>query len=183
MRLFTGIDLPESVIANLSRLIDRLRPAADARWSAPANLHITTKFIGAWPEERLEELKRALTALPEYAAIPITVEKLGFFPNARSPRVFWAGIAGGPELQRLARDTDAALAKLGVIPEQRAFSPHLTLARIPDPPVSGLLDAIQQVTGTDFGSFEADRFHLYLSKPGPKGPVYTKLAEFPFRKV
>lgn len=183
MRLFTGIDLPESVTARLSRLMDLLRPAADVRWSTPASLHITTKFIGAWPGERLEELERALAGLPGCAAIPISVEKLGFFPNARSPRVFWAGIASGPELQRLARDTDAALARLGVIPEQRAFSPHLTLARIPNPPVDGLLDAIRQVTDTDFGSFEADRFHLYLSKPGPKGSVYTKLAEFPFRKV
>ena len=62
MRLFTGLDLPAEVVGNLEELLQQLRPTARIQWSPPANLHITTKFIGEWPEERLEELKAALRA-------------------------------------------------------------------------------------------------------------------------
>src|ERR1035441_4957883 len=92
MRLFTGLDLPEDVVANLERLLAKLRPAARIGWSAPANLHITTKFIGEWPDERLEELKQALVSVEARAAIDVAVRKVGFFPNARAPRVFWCGV-------------------------------------------------------------------------------------------
>src|SRR5436190_340124 len=96
-------------------------------------MHITTKFIGEWPEERLGELTGALAALSARAPIPIAIRNLGFFPNPHSPRVFWAGIEAPAELANLAGATDLALAALGVASEQRAFAPHLTLARIKEP--------------------------------------------------
>ena len=64
MRLFTGLDLGCDASENLRVLIERLRPAARIQWSPPEKLHVTTKFIGEWPEGRLEELKTALAALP-----------------------------------------------------------------------------------------------------------------------
>ena len=126
MRLFTGLDLPGEVVRNLDALVARLKPAARIQWSPPANLHVTTKFIGEWPEERLAELKSVLAALPERPPIQIAVSKVGFFPNTRAPRMFWCGI-DAPGLEALAADTDAATASLGVARENRAFSPHLTL--------------------------------------------------------
>src|SRR5258707_11124136 len=114
MRLFTGIDLPEDVLARIAALLERLQPTAKARWSPPANLHITTKFIGEWPEERLAEMNEALRRLPDYSRIPIAIQKLVFFPNERSPRIFFAGVSAGPALEQLARDTDSAVASLGV---------------------------------------------------------------------
>ncbi len=178
MRLFTAIDLPEDVIGSLERLLARLKPAARIKWSPPSNLHITTKFIGEWPEERLEELRDALGSLPAHPAIPIAVRQLGFFPNPRSPRVFWAGIEASPDLAALARETDAALAALGIEAEKRAFSPHLTLARIKEPvPLGRLHEAIAGLPSLDFGSFVADRFYLYQSRLHPAGSVYTKLSE------
>src|SRR5437764_2020465 len=92
MRLFAGLELPDEVVANLERLLDRLRPTARLHWSPPANLHITTKFIGAWPPERLTELREALGGLPPHHPIEVLVRHLGFFPNPHSPRVFWCGI-------------------------------------------------------------------------------------------
>src|SRR6516164_10452374 len=92
MRLFAGLDLPAEVVGNLERLLDELRPAAKIAWSPPANLHITTKFIGEWPEARLEELTTALTCMPARAPISVEVRRVGFFPNPHSPRVFWCGI-------------------------------------------------------------------------------------------
>src|SRR6202035_5131486 len=92
MRLFTGLDLPEEVVRNLEALLARLGPAARIHWSAPANPHITTKFIGAWPDERLADLTAALSRIPFKAAIPVHIRKLGFYPNPHAPRILWCGI-------------------------------------------------------------------------------------------
>src|SRR5262245_12572159 len=129
MRLFTALDLPDAIVRELERLVERLRPTARIHWSLPANMHITTKFIGEWPDARLEEVRQALAGMPPAGPIPVAVRGLGFFPNPRSPRVFWCGIEA-PELGALAANTESALAGIGVPREDRAFSPHLTLARI-----------------------------------------------------
>lgn len=182
MRLFVAIDLPPEVIANLEVLLARLKPAAHINWSPIENLHVTTKFIGEWPEDRLPELTAALQALPTRAAITIAIEKLGFFPNPHAPRVFWAGVHAAEPLAQLARETEDALAALGIAKEQRPYSPHLTLARIKTPGKQpALLHAVAALPSLDFGRFTADRFSLYRSKTAPTGSVYTQLAEFPFK--
>ena len=182
MRLFVGLDLPAEVVRNLERLLDELRPTAKIQWSPPANLHVTTKFIGEWPEERLSELRDALAALPSRTTIPVHIRQVGFFPNPHSPRVFWCGIEA-PGLQELAADTDRATSRLGIESEKRAFSPHLTLARIKERvDLQPLREQIAALPSLDFGSFPASSFFLYRSKPGPKGSVYTKLAEFSLTK-
>ncbi|HUS05782.1 MAG TPA: RNA 2',3'-cyclic phosphodiesterase [Bryobacteraceae bacterium] len=179
MRLFTGIALPAEIIENLSRLLDHLRPAAHLSWSAPYNLHVTTKFIGDWPDERLGELVDLLRTLPAGQPIDIRLHGLGWFPNPHLPRVLWAGIQAGDGLPRLASATDAALATLGIAAEIRPFSPHLTLARIKDAaPLAKLRQTIAELASVDFGSFTASHFLLYRSTPGPAGSIYTQLAEF-----
>lgn len=181
MRLFTGLDLPDEVAGNLEKLLERLRPKAHIQWSPPANLHITTKFIGEWPEERLEELKRKLAGLPERAPIAIRIHNLGFFPNPHSPRVFGCGIEA-PGLSELAADTDRATAALGIESEKRTFSPHLTLARIKERiDLQPLREAIAALPGLEFGSFDAASFFLYRSQMQRGGSVYTKLSEFPLK--
>jgi 2'-5' RNA ligase len=180
MRLFTAIDVPPDVLASVVALLERLKPTARIKWSPASNMHITTKFIGEWPEQRLAELTDALAALPPRPPIPIAIRNLGFFPNPHSPRVFWAGIEAPPELAQLAGDTDRATVTLGIASEDRAFAPHLTLARIKEPvPLQKLRQEIAAVESLDFGSFTADRFCLYQSRMQKAGSVYTKLSEFP----
>lgn len=175
MRLFTGIDLPPEVQSRLKVLLDRLRPTARIAWSPAKNMHITTKFIGEWPEARLDEMKSALGNIRAVGAFNIAVRGLGWFPNPRSPRVFWAGIEAGSELQSLARETEEAAAALGVAKENRKFSPHLTLARIRERvPLEALRRTIEELPSVEFGSFRVSSFYLYLSAGGK----YTKLAEF-----
>jgi RNA 2',3'-cyclic 3'-phosphodiesterase len=182
MRLFTGLDLPGDLVANLEELLRRLKPAARIHWSPPANLHVTTKFIGEWPEARLGELKAALAALPGRHVIPVRIRRVGFYPNPHSPRIFWCGIEA-TGLSELAADTDSATAALGVRREDRPFSPHLTLARIKERvELQPLREAIAALASLEFGSFEAARFYLYQSTLRPTGSVYTKLAEFPLTK-
>jgi len=179
IRLFVALDLPPDVIHSLEKLLAALRPTARLAWSPLANLHITTKFIGWWPEERLEDVKTALAGVPGPGPLAIGIRGLGFFPNPRAPRVFWCGIEA-TGLDRLAADTDRATAALGVESENRPFSPHLTLARIKERiDMRPLNDAIAALSSLDFGRYEARSFFLYRSQPGPKGSIYTKLAEFP----
>jgi RNA 2',3'-cyclic 3'-phosphodiesterase len=182
MRLFVGLDLPGDVVRNLEKLLERLRPAARIQWSPPANMHVTTKFIGEWPEERLEDLKAALGGIAPRAAISMRIRQLGFFPNERSPRVFWCGIEA-PGLAELAADTERATSALGIAAETRPYSPHLTLARIKERlNLEPLHKAIAALPSTEFGSFEARSFFLYRSQLRPGGSVYTKLAEFPLAR-
>lgn len=182
MRLFTAIDLPQPVRANLDRLLARLRPTARIQWSPAENLHITTKFIGEWPEDRLPELTAVLAGLTGFHPMAIALRGLGFFPNPHSPRVFWVGVEADASLAELARRTDAALAELGVPQEKRAFSPHLTLARIKQPvPLTELRQAIARLESLEFGAFQAQSFGLYQSVLRPSGSVYTKLTEFRFQ--
>ena len=183
MRLFAGLDLPETVLRSLDARIAPLRPLAPLSWAPLENLHITTKFIGEWPEEKLDLLKQELAQVATPGPIPIQLEGLGWFPNPHSPRVFWAAIGCPESLELLAKETDLVTAKLGVEPETRQFHPHLTLARIKasNSPLAALRHAVAKMESVDFGSFVAQSFFLYLSEPSAKGSSnkYTKLAEFP----
>jgi 2'-5' RNA ligase len=179
MRLFTGLDLPGEVIAKMEDLLARLRPTAPLRWSPAANLHITTKFIGAWPEERLDELKASLAGLPPRDPISVHVRNIGAFLNPNKPRFFWGGV-DAPGLVELAADTDSATAALGVAAEQHAYTPHITIARVKDGfDITALRQVIAGEKSLDFGRFEARSFFLYSSQLQSSGSVYTKLAEFP----
>ena len=180
MRLFTGIESPEDIKNRLEVLIEHLRPTAHLKWSQVYNLHITTKFIGEWPAERLDELKDALCGIPASGAIEVQIRGLGWFPNPHHPKVFWAGIKTGKELEQLAAATESATEKLGIARENRAFSPHLTLARIREvAPLAPLRQAVAKLESPDFGKFTATEFRLYLSEPGASGSVYTNLQSFP----
>jgi 2'-5' RNA ligase len=182
MRLFTGIELPEQMREKLELLMTHLRPAAHLKWSPVYNLHLTVKFIGEWPEEKLPELEAALRSLPPRAPMLAEVKGVGWYPNPNHPRVFWVGVQAGDALGALARDTDITLARLGIPSEDRPYSAHLTLARVKDAvPLQPLRNAIAQLESVEFGSFTADRFCLYRSQPGSAGSIYTKLADFPFQ--
>lgn len=180
MRLFTGIDLSEEVVANLTRLLDVLRPAAHLKWTPPYNLHLTTKFIGERPESDVPEIIELLNPIAKRAPIQIVVEGIGWFPNPHSPRVLWAGVNADPPLGQLVADTDEALGQSGIGRETKKYSPHLTLARVKDAvPLAPVRQTIAKLPSVEFGSFTAGRFFLYLSTPGPSGSIYKQIAEFP----
>ncbi len=182
MRLFTGINLPDEVREKLERLLMHLRPCAHLKWSPVYNLHVTLKFIGDWPEEKLPQLEAALRTLAPRATISAEVKGLGWFPNPHHPRVFWAGVHADAALPALVKDIDGALVPLGIPAEDRAFNAHLTLARIKEPaPLQALRSTIAALESVEFGAFEVDRFYLYRSQPGPAGSIYTKLSQYLFQ--
>jgi RNA 2',3'-cyclic 3'-phosphodiesterase len=184
MRLFTAIDLPSDVLIRLERLTAALRPEAFINWSPLDNLHLTIKFIGQWPESRVEELDRALTSLVPRKPFQAEVKDLGWFPDGRSPRILWAGVQGGDQLLNLARETEERLAALGIPKEERIFSPHLTLARITHAvPLGPLRRKVRELESASFGSFPVAQFALFRSDPGSNSSIYRKLRDYRFESA
>lgn len=177
MRLFTGLSVPAQIAEPIGALIESLREGVDFRWSPVENLHITTKFIGEWPEDRLGELENALARVPRPGSFEVSLARFGYLPNPHHPKVFFLGVRGGEALRQLAADTDRALAGLGREPENRDYTPHLTLARI-SASVTALREKIAKIPAPEFGSYRATEFHLYRSHER----MYSKIATYSFEK-
>jgi RNA 2',3'-cyclic 3'-phosphodiesterase len=179
MRLFTAIDLPAAAQLRLERLLSILRPEAPIKWSPLDNLHITTKFIGEWPEHRLNEIHDALSQLAPCEPFEMSLRDLGWYPNERAPRVLWLGVHAGRDLTALVEQIETRLEAIGVAREDRPFSPHLTLARIKNPaPLQALRQKIERLQPADLGQFRVAHFTLFRSDPGSNASVYRKLRDY-----
>ena len=184
MRLFVALDIPEETRRAIRELISRLQPVArGAKWVRPEGIHITLKFIGWTEDDNLAQIKEHLSRVPHRAAIPVAFRNFGFFPNERRPRVFFVGIDAGAELARLAADIESQLAPLKIPKEERAFTPHLTLARFKtNEGVAQMQKVLASMPAQDFGAMHATEFHLYQSMLESNGAIYTKLASYSFVK-
>jgi len=155
-------------------------------WTQPEGIHLTLKFLGDIQETQVEALREILhkAAAP---ARPFTLEArgLGAFPNPRAPRVIWLGLHGShddmAELQRLQAAVEDGVAGLGFPKEARAFTPHLTLARIRDRVQTGALEPVLTAQQNRVvGEFAASSVELIKSELRSSGAVYTTLVEVPF---
>src|SRR5216684_8223612 len=182
MRLFVALEIPSAVRENLANLLKSLRAVSpQIRWVRAENLHVTLKFVGEVPEAKSGAIRNALAGVRSDQLVTLDFRGLGFFPNEKHPRVFWAGIEASPNLKTLAADIEKATENLGIAREQRPFSPHLTLARFESRGLpEKLRAAIQENAARDFGSLRTNQFHLIQSKLKPTGAEYTTLESFPF---
>jgi 2'-5' RNA ligase len=186
VRLFVALEIPAAVRDNLAAQINELRDlraplaAKRLRWVRPENLHVTLKFIGEVEAAKLDGIRSALTAIGLDAPVGLDFRGLGFFPDEKYPRVLWVGLHASGNLPVLASDIDRTLEGQGIARDERAFAPHLTLARFePRGLHEKLRIAIQKNSEREFGAFEAREFHLIQSKLKPSGAEYTSLAAFP----
>jgi 2'-5' RNA ligase len=184
VRVFVALDVPEPVRASLAELSERLKKVCpNARWVRLEGIHITLKFIGEVPPEKLEQIRHALGELPSLGPITVRFAGLGFFPGARRPRVFWAGVQADPKLTELAAAIEMKLEPLGIAPEKRAFHPHLTLARFESRQrTQALSEAVEGLGAPDFGDDTFKEFHLYQSVLKRSGAEYTRLVTYPFSR-
>jgi len=182
VRLFVALEIPSAVREHLAALLQYLRAVSpQTRWVRPENLHVTLKFMGEVPETKLAAIRSALVGVRSDQPTTVDFCGLGFFPNEKRPRVFWAGIEASPNLKTLAADVERVMEKLGIPHEQRPFSPHLTLARFEPPGLpEKLRSAIQENAARDFGSLHTNQYHLIESKLKPSGAEYTTLESFAF---
>ncbi|MGC2695159.1 MAG: RNA 2',3'-cyclic phosphodiesterase [Candidatus Angelobacter sp.] len=181
MRIFIALDIPPEIRARITEFMECARLLApDARWARVEGLHVTLKFVGEASDARVEQIKTALRSVKS-APFEVRFESVGFFPNPKAARVFWIGVDGDDALPKLAASVDAALEKLGVAREEKAYHPHLTLARTSSHPLhelQPLLNDSRPEFNTRFGTMTAREFFLYQSQPQKGGSKYTKLERF-----
>ncbi|HTR24243.1 MAG TPA: RNA 2',3'-cyclic phosphodiesterase [Terriglobales bacterium] len=197
MRIFVGIDLDEAIRGKIARFVEGVSGfAPEARFVRPESLHVTLKFIGEQKPEQVEAVAQKLRGI-RGDRFEIRFAEFGFFPTAKSPRVFWIGIHAGPELTALAKRVDDTTAELGVPREDRAYSPHLTLARAggrsgdpkwregdgPNSAFGVLQKRLAAMGEIEFGTMTADAFILFQSQLSSAGSKYTKLERFALRGV
>jgi RNA 2',3'-cyclic 3'-phosphodiesterase len=202
MRIFIGIDLDEVIRGKIARFMEGVSGfAPEARWVRPESLHVTLKFIGEQEPEQVAAVGERLRKV-ESDSFEIGISGYGFFPTVKAPRVFWIGIQAGSALAELAAQIDGAMGELGIPREERAFSPHLTLARAggrsgdpkwrkgdrPNSVFAVLEKRLAKMGGHDsealnFGKMTADKFILYESQLSPAGSKYTKLERFPMHST
>jgi len=182
MRLFIAIEINPEIRTALATFVKDLRTLApQAKWIRADNLHVTLKFLGETESTRLRQVQAALAAIRSPQVVTLDFRGLGFFPDEKRPRVFWAGMEASPNVAPLAAGIDQALHKLGFPLEERSFTPHLTMARFNPPGVPPkLLAAAQQNRSRAFGSLTTSEFHLIESKLKATGAEYTTLQSFPF---
>lgn len=183
IRLFIAIELPNEMLSALNQVQHSLQrdPAlARLRWVRPEGIHLTLKFLGETPAERQPAIEAAITrAVAGVAPFELHLGKLGCFGSRQSPRVVWIDIGGDAEaLARLQSQVEREIAPLGYPGESRAFSPHLTLARVPPERardvVAPLEDAIARTTAPP-ASMQAAEVSLMKSELQRGGAVYTQL--------
>jgi 2'-5' RNA ligase len=184
-RTFVALPLGEAAVEALIRLRTRLAPEAPkARWVAAENLHVTLAFLGGVSPAELPGVIAATHDAAAAVPLPqLNLRGLGAFPEARRPRVLWAGLEGDVEaLAAMQRDLAARLRAAGLAPDPR-FSPHVTLARFDGwrrrrPP--DLTPILAEFAGWTGGPLDAPEIVVFASELRSEGPVYTPLARAPF---
>lgn len=177
-RLFVAVPLAEEARASVARLVEEVQAGAEAaargqrsqvRWVRMDGLHVTLRFLGPTPEERITELNSIVDdAAASVAPFQVSIRGSGAFPSPRRPRTLWLGIDDGAEkLAALARRFDELLGKAGWPTDDRPIRAHLTLARADGrregPAVADLLAAHAAGFETQF---PADRLVLFESVTG-----------------
>jgi len=177
IRAFIAIDIDPQVRENISRAIGQLSSRVlGVRWIAPANFHLTLKFLGDVEQAQIEAISAALEErLRPFPRCTINAKGLGAFPNLRRPRIMWIGLAGN-ELATLAAQVELALLPLGFAPEKRNFTPHLTIGRWrqTDRPSKTLGQELESWKDYEFGATRVDEVILFQSVLKPEGAIYTR---------
>ena len=191
MRTFIAVNFPVETIHKITRVMGDLKSqtsAAAIKWVAPEALHLTLKFIGELPEEKVAEVTALLTkTLQGLSPFEIEIHGLGMYPNAKNPRVIWLGILGGEPLFKIHKILDRALAPLDIPSDRLHYAPHLTLARLrqrTDPEiVRSIGKTVSQFEIDSLGVVVIDQIHLIQSTLTPQGPLYSSLHNVPLDKV
>ena len=174
-RLFVGIDLPHEIRARLHALQGGIQ---GARWVAPENLHLTLRFIGEVDNAQAYEIYHALDRV-EATPFELRLGDAGAFGSASRARTLWAGVASSPSLAVLKSRVDSALAGIGLGPDERRFSPHITLARLRSGGGRALGRRIAEIAPDICGTIPVDEFVLFESHLGGKGARYARAAVYP----
>jgi len=175
LRLFIAIAIPAALRPRLSLLQGGV---PGARWTNPADFHLTLRFIGEVDTLEAEEIDEALHALAA-PGFSLALDGVGQFGTKRAASTLWAGVAAEPALHFLHAKVDRALVAAGQPPDDRAYTPHVTLARLRQAPAERVERWLLEHAPFRAEPFPVDAFHLYQSHVGREGAVYEILESYP----
>jgi RNA 2',3'-cyclic 3'-phosphodiesterase len=185
VRVFIAVPLPADLKAKLVALQQEFRRLPlEAAWVREAGFHITLKFLGEVNSSLIAPIVACMTtATQHYHPFSLTVSGVGVFPHESSPRVLWVGVRDMTGLLRQVQQTlGAHLTQLGYPPEDRPFSPHLTLARVKRISRRGeFLAGLKAHREAVLGQLDVDHIELVESQLHPAGARYSLVhaAHFP----
>jgi 2'-5' RNA ligase len=175
--------MPPDAKQELGKIQIFLRQAAacPAKWVAPESIHLTLSFLGEIGPVQVEAVKGVMDKIAFASpAFNLSLDHVGAFPSLRQPQTVWVGIQGDMEiLSRLHKNLEESLRVTGYKPEDHAFKPHLTLARVRDEASvqarQSLGEALVRVPGVKSGIISVTEISLFKSELTRSGPIYTRL--------
>jgi 2'-5' RNA ligase len=184
IRAFIAVNLASPVIEEIAKVHATLQGAkGDIRWTRREGLHLTLKFLGDIERPQVGPILAAMQEMMhERLPLHILAQGLGAFPNLRRPRVLWVGLSG-EGLQEISEALETALMPLDFPPEEREFTPHLTLGRVRSlRDWEHVLAVMKEYQHARFGESTVDQVTLYQSELRPEGAVYSPLGSVPLRQ-
>ena len=178
-RLFVAIVLPEDLKERLAGLCAGV---PGARWVGREQFHLSLRFIGEVDGGLFEDVAEALTEISG-PPLRLALRGVGHFESGRTPRVLWVGVDGDGGLVRLQAKVERCLQRLGLKPEGRRFSPHITLARLRQASRARVGAFLAEQASFATESFLVDSFHLFSSRLGAQGAVYRIEASYALDEV
>lgn len=173
-RLFTGFKVPEGVTSALSAMRGGL---PGARWAVPDDYHITLRFIGDIDRRTARDLEDALADV-RCGPLTITVTGLDSFGGAK-PHSVYASVAPDRALNELQQEHERAARRVGLPPDKRKFTPHVTLARLRAASVLDVADFLSTRGGFRPITFRPDSFELFSAREQTGGGPYVVEAAYP----
>ena len=186
VRAFIAVEVPQTARQILAETIRELadQVPGNVRWVTPQGIHLTLKFLGDIPTDDSGKILEALRSpIQQIPAFWVQVSGLGMFPNARRPRVLWAGVEVQQEsLSSLQQCVEDTLAQMDYPTEKQSFSPHLTLGRVRDGVSPGARRLIIQamskaslVSSVVSEPWAVEQVHLFRTTFTPNGSIYTSM--------
>lgn len=183
IRAFIALEISDEARGEVARLEKELKiSGADVKWVMPESMHLTLKFLGNIPEEKIPVLSRRLDEITSVnAPFEATLHDLGVFPKWDHPRVVWVGLfEGADRVTAIAAQVEEAMAGEGFAKEERKFSPHITIGRVRTTKNKDKLKRIAEGIAVKPVTSRISGIILFRSELSSAGSVYTPLhvAEF-----
>ena len=173
-RLFTGLEVPEAVVGQLALLRGGV---VGARWLEPEDYHITLRFIGDIDARAARDIDETLGDIRRPKA-PVRFEELSWFGGDK-PRAIVAKVSPEPALMDLQAEQERRLRRIGVEPETRKYTPHVTLARLRGAGQAAIASYLGMRGAMVADAFTAERFVVYSAREGSGGGPYVVEAAYP----
>jgi 2'-5' RNA ligase len=180
-RMFCAFELPDSLRARIDEHSQAVRdaiPEAAASWSRAENIHLTVKFFGNVDQQQVAAISAAAARVAkEFSPIQIEIGKTGVFPRPSRPQVLWVGVEDASNaLANLHKQLENEFAREGFPKEERAFRPHLTIARIRKPHDAARLAQTHLAAKFELVEISLNELVLFRSELSSKGSKYTAIS-------